>query len=56
MQLLQKNIFPYIRSIKFNVKKSLLVYLPFTNSAHDLIQQHTNISINKNILEFGRQL
>lgn len=52
----KRNVFPYLRSIQFNVKESLLVYLPFTDSGHDLIQQHMNISINKSILEFGRQL
>jgi len=54
--IMKKNVFPHLPNIRFEEKESSLVYLPFTDTGHDLIQQHMNISIHKNTLEFGRQL
>jgi hypothetical protein len=52
----KKTILPNLPSIRFGIKESVLVYLPFTDTGHELVQQHLRISINKNTLEFGRQL
>ncbi|MFC1534060.1 hypothetical protein ACFL7M_11920 [Thermodesulfobacteriota bacterium] len=52
----KKNVLPHLPRIRFEIKDSTLVYLPFTDTGHDMIQQDTNISINKRSLEFGRKL
>lgn len=50
------DIFPQLPMVSFIVKNSTLVYLPFTDTGHEMIQQHMRISINKKTLEFGRYL
>jgi len=52
----KKNVFPHLSSIKFVIKDSALVYLPFKETGHEMVQEHMQISINKNTLEFGRKL
>lgn len=52
----KKNIFPNLPRIKFEIKDTTLVYLPFTDTGHEMTQQDLRISINKNTLQFGRQL
>jgi hypothetical protein len=54
--LTKNNVFPYLPRVKFDIKDSALVYLPFNESGHEMIQEQMQISINKNTLEFGRQL
>ena len=52
----KRDIFPQLPMVSFIVKNSTLVYLPFTDTGHEMIQQHMRISINKKTLEFGRYL
>ena len=52
----KKMVLPDLPRIRFAIKNSTLVYLPFTDTGHEMVQQHVRISINKNTLEFGRQL
>ena len=52
----KKNIFPHLPRIRFEIKDLTLVYLPFHETAHDMIQQDTGISVNKRSLAFGRKL
>jgi predicted RNA-binding Zn-ribbon protein involved in translation (DUF1610 family) len=52
----KKKVLPHLPSVKFDIRDSTLVYLPFTETGHDMVQQHIRIGINKNALEFGRQL
>jgi hypothetical protein len=52
----KRNIYPHLPSIRFKPQRSTLVYLPFTDNGHEMVQQHMGISINKNSLEFGRKL
>lgn len=52
----KKNIVPFLPHVRFAIKGSTLVYLPFTNTPHDMVQQQAPISINKKALEFGRHL
>lgn len=52
----KKSIFPNLPSIRFEIKDSTLVYLPFKETGHEMIQQDMGISINKKSLEFGRHL
>lgn len=52
----KKNVLPFLPRVRFNIKESTLVYLPFLDTGHDLIQEDTEISVNKQGLEFGRKL
>ena len=52
----KKNVLPLLPGIRFDTKNSSLVYLPFSDTGHDLVLQNTSISINKQALNFGRQL
>jgi predicted RNA-binding Zn-ribbon protein involved in translation (DUF1610 family) len=52
----KRKTFPLIPRVSFTVKDSTLVYLPFTDTGHDMVQQQMDISINKKALEFGRYL
>ena len=47
---------PRFQEIRLSVKGASLIYLPFHETAHEMIQQHTHVSINKKSLEFGRLL
>jgi len=52
----KNSICPYLPAIRFEIHSSFLVYLPFTDTGRELIQQGLGISIQKKILEFGRRL
>ena len=52
----KKNLFPKLPCIRFEVKESILSYLPFAETTHDMIQWDTGISINKRSLFYGRGL
>jgi predicted RNA-binding Zn-ribbon protein involved in translation (DUF1610 family) len=52
----KRKTFPLLPQINFTITKSHLAYLPFRAMGHDLIQEHLNISINKNTLKYGRYL
>jgi len=47
---------PRLPAIRFAIKDAVLVYLPFRESTHEMIQQEMNVGINKNALAFGRYL
>ncbi|MDY6973848.1 MAG: hypothetical protein SV775_16230 [Thermodesulfobacteriota bacterium] len=52
----KKGVLPHLPHLRFDIKDSALVYLPFKEIGSEMIQQHVSISINKHTLEFGRQL
>jgi predicted RNA-binding Zn-ribbon protein involved in translation (DUF1610 family) len=52
----KKNLFPRLPEINTAVKKATLIYLPFRETVHEMIQIHTGLAINKKSLEFGRYL
>jgi hypothetical protein len=52
----KRKTFPLLPQIKFVVQDAVLVYLPFTETGHDMILQGTRISINKRALAYGRYL
>ena len=54
--LIKKKIFSLLPRVSFTIKESTLVYLPFNDTGHEIIQENMRISINKNTLEFGRHL
>jgi hypothetical protein len=52
----KRKIMPLLPDISFSIKSTSLVYLPFSETAHEMVQEHMNVSINKKSLEFGRYL
>jgi len=54
--LIKKRIFPLLPQVSFTVKESALVYLPFNDTGHEMIQEHMGVTVNKNALEIGRRL
>jgi predicted RNA-binding Zn-ribbon protein involved in translation (DUF1610 family) len=54
--LTKNRVYPHLPHIRFEVDDSMLVYLPFRERGHEMIQEDMDISINKNTLEFGRSL
>ena len=52
----KRKILPRLPDINMAVKGARLMYLPFGKTAHELIQPHTGLAINKKSLEFGRYL
>lgn len=54
--MIKKKIFPLLPRVSFYIKESTLVYLPFNDTGHEMVQEHMPVSINKRTLEFGRHL
>ncbi|MDZ7700278.1 MAG: hypothetical protein U5R49_26240 [Deltaproteobacteria bacterium] len=52
----KRRLMPRLPEIRFAIKDAVLVYLPFRESTHEMIQQEMNVGINKNALAFGRYL
>ena len=52
----KKNVLPHLPGVRFDMKNSALVYLPFSDAGHDITLQNTSISINRQALDFGRKL
>jgi len=45
---------PRISDSKFEIKKYTLIYLPFKENTHELVQEQIPVAINRNALRFGR--
>jgi predicted RNA-binding Zn-ribbon protein involved in translation (DUF1610 family) len=52
----RRALFSRLPAASFTIKAVSLVYLPFTETRHDMVQQHVNISFNRQSLCFGRYL
>jgi hypothetical protein len=52
----KKKIFSLLPQVSFNTGESILVYLPFNDTGHAMVQEQMRISIHKKTLEFGRRL
>lgn len=50
------DLLPFLSKISFVVRKMDLLYLPFVDQGHDLVQEQTGVSVISNVLKFGRQL
>jgi hypothetical protein len=49
----KKKILPRLPEIKTAVKGGTLIYLPFRETVHEMIQIHTGLAINRKSLELG---
>ena len=52
----KKDVLPHLPQLKFQVGDIWLMWLPFDETANDLVQNHLNIAVNKSSLTFGRKL
>jgi DNA-directed RNA polymerase subunit RPC12/RpoP len=52
----KKRVFPRLPQVRFHETGTTLVYLPFEDMGHEMVQQGMPISIQEKTLEFGRQL
>ena len=52
----RKDVLPKLPSITFKIKRTSLAFLPFEDSGHDLIQEHSALSIAASVAQYGRKL
>lgn len=52
----KKDVLPHLPLLKFRIGDMSLMWLPFEETAHDLVQKQLNIGVNKSSLTFGRKL
>ncbi len=52
----KKDLLPQLPSVTFSLQRKKLVFLPFTDNGHDLVQQHSAFSVASSIVHFGRKL
>jgi hypothetical protein len=52
----RRKVVPLLPDIKFSIKGATLVYLPFHETSHEMVQEQTGFAINKNALQFSRFL
>ncbi len=52
----KKSVIPCLPEVTFDIKDSSLVFLPFSDTGHEMVMQNMCISINKQAMMFGRQL
>jgi predicted RNA-binding Zn-ribbon protein involved in translation (DUF1610 family) len=56
LALNKKEVIPRLPGVRFSVKGSTLIYLPFKVRGHQVIREQMGISLNRNTLAFGRRL
>lgn len=54
--LTRKQLFPLLPSLDLQAASATLVYLPFRDAGHDLIERQTSVTIAAATLRFGRRL
>ncbi len=52
----KNDIFPLLPRVRFKVEKLTLAYLAFMDNGHEMVQPCSQLTINKNALNFGRYL
>lgn len=52
----KKDVMPLLPEMSMSVKQALLVYLPFKDRAHDLVQRHAPLSIARSVIRTARRL
>lgn len=52
----KRKFFPQLPSVSFKTKHVELVYLPFSEIGHDLVQDHTSVTVARTVLSFGRTM
>ena len=52
----RRDVMPLLPDMSVSVKQALLVYLPFKDRAHDLVQRHSPLSIARSVIRTARRL
>lgn len=52
----KNDVFPLLPRVRFKVEQLTLVYLAFMDNGHEMVQPCSQLTINKNALNFGRYL
>jgi hypothetical protein len=52
----RRDVMPMLPEMSLSVKHTLLVYLPFKDRAHDLVQAHSPLSIARSVIRTARRL
>lgn len=52
----RKDVLPMLSETSLSVKDARLVYLPFKDRAHDLVQTHSPLSISKSVIRTAKRL
>ena len=52
----KKKVASFLPDIRFAIKSAMLVYLPFRETSHEMVQEQTGFAVNKNALKFSRFL
>ena len=52
----RRTVVPLLADLRFSIKSARLVYLPFQESSHEMVQEQTGFAVNKNALQFSRYL
>ena len=52
----KKDVFPQLPQLSFEVKRTALVFLPFEDTGHDLVQEHSLLAIASSVVQTGRKL
>lgn len=56
MTVRKKSVLPALPKLSIAVRQTSLVFLPFEDTGHDLVQIHSAIAIASSIVRFGRKL
>ena len=52
----KRDVLPLLPGLSFHPQATELVYLPFLENGHDLVQEQTMLSVAVSVLRFGRSL
>ncbi len=52
----RKDMLPKLPQLSFSVKSTALVFLPFEDTGHDLVQNHSALSVAATVVQTGRKL
>ncbi len=52
----KKDVLPQLPKLTFEIKRTSLALLPFSDTGHDLVQEHSSLSVASSVVQFGRKL
>lgn len=52
----RKDVLPQLPNLSISVTRSSLAFLPFENTGHDLVQEHSALSVATSVVQHGRKL
>ena len=52
----KKDVLPQLPDLSLSIKRTSLVLLPFVDTGHDLVQEHSALAVASSVVRFGRKL